>query len=294
MPNEWPPVRGGDARSSPPGAGRPLPGAHEPGAAGTAWPRLLLGLALVFSLFHGAATALDSDRGQAGLLVGALVVAATLCVERLLFGEPPGRAARALGLGRPRARGLLSAAGVSLLLLLVLPAVAAVTGGALSRYPRWAWLLPGLFAQAGIAEETLFRGYLFRHVHSGRSFWRAVALSGLPFVAVHLVLFATMPRPVAAAAVSLSALISTPLAYLFELGGGTVWAPAIVHAVIQGAIKVITVEGAEGLLPLVWMAASALLPFLVFLVPRRGGAPTPGMAVATDAPARATTTPSAP
>jgi len=67
------------------------------------------------------------------------------------------------------------------------------------------------------------------------------------------------------------------------------WAPATVHAVIQGAIKVITVEGAEALLPRVCMAASALVPFLVFLVPRRAGAPTPGMAVATDTPARATT-----
>ena len=72
------------------------------------------------------------------------------------------------------------------------------------------------------------------------------------------------------------------------------WAPATVHAVIQGAIKVITVEGAEASLALVWMAASALLPFLVFLIPRRAGAPSPGMAVATDAPARATMTPSAP
>jgi hypothetical protein len=206
MPNEWPPVRGGDARSSPPGAGRPLPGAHVPGAAGTAWPRLLLGLALVYSLFRGAATALGSDRGQAGLLVGALVVAATLCVERLLFGEPPGRAARALGLGRPLARGLLAAAGVCLALLLVFPAFAAVTGRELGLYAGWTWLL--------------------------------------------------------------AALLSAPLAYLFELGGGTVWAPALVHAVMQGAIKVITVEGTDALFPLVWMAAGALLPNLVFLVPR--------------------------
>jgi len=162
MPNDPPRSTGGDAGSSPPDAGRPLPGAHESRAGGTAWPRLLLGLALVDVLFHGAATALGSDRGQAGLLVCALVVAATLCVERLLFGEPPGRAARALGVDRPRARGLLAAAG------------------------------------------------------------------------------------------------------------------------------------ADASLPLVWMAASALLPFLVFLVPRRAGAATPGTTVATDAPARATTTPIGP
>lgn len=38
----------------------------------------------------------------------------------------------------------------------------------------------------------------------------------------------------------------------------------------QGAIKLAVVSGEAGLtLPLVWMAASAAVPFLVFLVPRQ-------------------------
>ena len=49
-------------------------------------------------------------------------------------------------------------------------------------YPGWISLLPGLFAQAGIAEEVLFRGYLFGHMRVGRTFWRAAAVSMLPFV----------------------------------------------------------------------------------------------------------------
>ena len=52
--------------------------------------------------------------------------------------------------------------------------------------------LPGLFAQAGIAEELLFRGYLFGHLREGRSFWRAALLSMPPFLAVHLLLFFQM------------------------------------------------------------------------------------------------------
>ena len=98
----------------------------------------------------------------------------------------------------------------------------------------------------------------------GRSFWRAVALAAVPFVAVHLVLFLTLPRPIAVASVLLAAVISAPLAYLYELGGSTIWAPALVHFVVQGAIKVIMVEGSSTLLPIVWMAASAVLPFLAF------------------------------
>jgi membrane protease YdiL (CAAX protease family) len=237
---------------------------------GTEWLRLLLGLALVFALFHGAATITGSDRGQAGILVGALVVAATLAAERVCFRVPLAQAARDVGLARPSARGIVAGAGVGALLLLVFPAMAAIEDARLVVDSRSSALIPGLFAQAGIAEEVLFRGYLFRHLRAGRTFWRAVALSTLPFVAVHLILFATMPWPIALAAVLLSVLVGAPLAHLFELGGNTVWAPALVHFTIQGAIKLVSLAPADPRLPLIWMAACALVPFLLFLVPRRG------------------------
>ena len=230
--------------------------------------QLLVGLALVFALFHGVAAALGSDRGQAGILVAALVVSATIAAERLLFRQPLSTSVWTLGLGRPRTRGLLTAVGVCVLLLLVFPAVAALQGGHLAVDPRWPVLLPGLFAQAGIAEEVLFRGYLFRRVRAGRTFWRAVALATLPFVAVHLILFFTLPWPIALAAVLLSAIVGAPLAHLFELAGNTIWAPALVHFTIQGAIKLVSIQPPDASLPVIWMAASAVLPFLAFLVRR--------------------------
>lgn len=230
---------------------------------------LLVGLVFVFALFHGVAAALGSDRGQAGILVGALVVAATLAVERLLFRQPLSASVRSVGFGRPRARGTFAAVVVCALLMLVFPAMAVLEDGRLVVDSRWAALTPGLFAQAGIAEEALFRGYLFRRVRAGRTFWRAVGLATLPFVAVHLILFVTLPWPIALAAVLLSAIVGAPLAHLFELGGGTVWAPALVHFTIQGAIKLVALEPADPRLPVIWMAASALLPFLVFVLPRR-------------------------
>jgi hypothetical protein len=94
-------------------------------------------------------------------------------------------------------------------------------------------------------------------------------LSTVPFVAVHLFLFATMPWPVALAAVLLSAIVGAPLAHLFELGGGTIWAPALLHFTIQGAIKLVALEPPVAQLPVIWMAASAVIPFLVFVVRRR-------------------------
>lgn len=226
----------------------------------------MAGLLVVFALFHGLATVLGSDRGQAGLLIGTAVVLATIAGQTVLFGQRPRLAARWLGLAWPEGRGLAASVVVGLLLITALPMAAILGGVSMEWYPGWGWLLPGLLAQAGVAEELLFRGYLFRHLRQGRSFWRAVALATGPFVAVHLILLLSTPWPVALAAVALAAVATPPLAYLFELGGNTIWAPALLHFVMQGAVKVVTFPGESGLLiPLVWMLACATLPYLVFM-----------------------------
>jgi membrane protease YdiL (CAAX protease family) len=152
-------------------------------------------------------------------------------------------------------------------------------------------LLIGLFAQAGIAEETLFRGYLFGHLRRRHTFWRTAALSMPPFVAVHLTMFVHLPWPVALASLLLAATIACPLAWLFELGGRTIWAPALLHAVVQGALKLVVVTEGSGLaLAWTWMAACAVLPWSVFLLRpaarRRTTAPPPPPH-RTDSPRRA-------
>lgn len=228
---------------------------------------MTLGLFAVFLLFQASAAALGSDRGQAGLAVGALVLAATIAVERGLFGTPAALAVKTLGLGGPRPTSLAAAGAVSALLWLVVAGFVLATGVSWTMAPGWLALVPGLFAQAGIAEETLFRGYLFRRLRHGRSFMRAALMSMLPFVAVHLILFFTMPWPVALAAVLLSVVVSFPLARLFELGGNTIWGAALLHFVVQGTIKVVVLSGdAAALFPFVWMGASALVPQLVLLL----------------------------
>ena len=200
---------------------------------GTARVGLVVGLFLVFGLFHGSATILESDRGQRGILIGVLVVAATAVAERFLLRQQRRTAVRHLGLGRPRAKGIVVAGAVTFLLLMVALLVVRARELSPAFYPGWTSLLPGLFAQGGIAEEVLFRSYLFGHIRVGRPFWRAAGLSMLPFVAVHLVLFFSMAWPVALASVLLAVVISFPLAHLFELGGDTIWAPAILHFVVQ-------------------------------------------------------------
>ena len=105
-----------------------------------------------------------------------------------------------LGFGRPRGRGRRCRAAIGAVMLLFFPLFARATEPRSRLRDGWPLLVPGLFAQGGIAEECLFRGYLFGHLRRERSFWRAAWLSVPPFVAVHLLLFTYMPSPIAAAA----------------------------------------------------------------------------------------------
>jgi membrane protease YdiL (CAAX protease family) len=233
------------------------------------WLRLVGGLVAVFVLFHWSAVVLGSDRGQAGVIVGAIVTGAILAVERWWFASTLLGAARALGFGVPGWTGPLSSAVISSVLVLMVPLYVWTTGSQWTMEVDWWRRLPGLAAQAGIAEEALFRGYLFGHLRRGRSFWHAAALSMLPFVAVHLLMFLTMPWPVALASLLLAVVISFPMAHLYEVGHATVWAPAILHFVVQGVVKSIHLDGdSAASFALIWMTACAVIPLLALVVPR--------------------------
>ncbi|QQS39815.1 MAG: CPBP family intramembrane metalloprotease [Acidobacteriota bacterium] len=231
------------------------------------WLRFILGLFISYGLFEITARTLASDRGQAGLFVGAVVVAAVFAASRWLLGEPYPEAFGSLGLGTPRIKGLIAAAMISALLLLVVPVYVYSKGASISMYPGWLFLLPGLFAQAGIAEEVLFRAYLFGRIRRGRTFRRAALIAGGPFVLVHLSMFATMPWPIALASVLLATALLFPLARLYELGGGTIWAPAILHWVIQGTVKVIDLGLDSSEFALFWILSGVIVPYVAFFVP---------------------------
>lgn len=229
----------------------------------------MLALAGAFAVFDTSARLLGSDRGQAGVLVGVLVVGALLAAEQLLLGEPMAGGLHRLGFGVPRGRAVGTALIVGALLLAVVPLYRSATGATFEMYPGWAGLLPGLFAQAGLAEESLFRGFLFRRLREGRTFWHAALVASGPFVLVHLWLFVTLPWPIAAASVLLAVAISFPFAHLFELGGNTVWAPALVHWVVQGTVKVLVWDDDGPGFAMTWMAASAVVPYVAFVTRRR-------------------------
>jgi membrane protease YdiL (CAAX protease family) len=236
--------------------------------------RLGAGFALIYLVLDRAATWTHSLYGEYGALICTLVVVAALGVERWLHATRWRAALRALGFGRPAGRGLLAALLACLALLAAALCYVLISGQALRLRAGWGAIALGVFLQGGIAEELLWRGYLFRHLRATRGFWRAAGLAMLVMVAQHGLLLWTLPLPIALASLVVAIATSFPLAYLFELGGNTLWGAALLHAVIQGALKVVLLPEAIALpAQLGWMAASVLLPYLVFAV--RQPAPRP-------------------
>jgi membrane protease YdiL (CAAX protease family) len=224
---------------------------------------------VLWLILDRSAAGLGSYRGEFGVVVCLVVLMAALAVEVPISRNSVGQALLQLGLKPPAAKGMTWSMLLCAGMLLFYPSYAFATGTTLRLRPDWLLLLPGLFAQGGIAEETVFRGFLFRHVRNGRSFWRAALLSSVPFIAVHLLLFFSMDWPIALAALLVALSISYPLARLFERSGNSIWPCALVHFVVQGSIKLVDVPD-DQLRPMAiaWMVISASAPWLSFLVLR--------------------------
>lgn len=226
----------------------------------------MLGFVGLWLLLDRSAAGLGSFRGEAGLLVCLIVVGAALLLEMALARRGPRASTMALGLGAPRLQAALWSLVFAAGLIALLPLYALATGTELTLMPNAAWLALGMFAQGGIAEEAVFRGFLFRRLREGRSFWRAALLSMLPFAAVHALLFLTLDFYLALAALAVALSISFPLAWLFERAGGSIWPCAIAHAAIQAPIKLVEAGDAFIGLALIWMAVSMTAPWLFFLL----------------------------
>ena len=76
-----------------------------------------LSVLVIFLLLHGSAEALGSYRGEAGVIVGGLVVAACVLARRIIARERLATAVRTIGLGRPTTRSIYVALGVGAVLV---------------------------------------------------------------------------------------------------------------------------------------------------------------------------------
>ena len=231
------------------------------------WLRFLAGFAVLYGVLAGLAE-LDAT-GRFGLLILAAVLLVALAVERVLDGTGPVESARRLGFGRPGWRALLVAAAVSVLVLLVYPLVTAMTGAVFALRPGWPWLLVGIFAFHGLAEELVWRGYAFRRLRAGRSFGRAVAWTMPLVAATHIPIIISSGPAVGAAAILVAGVTALPFAHLYEGGGNTLWAPALLHTAIDSFKLVELPVAALTTFSLTLAAVSITIPLLALAVPRR-------------------------
>jgi membrane protease YdiL (CAAX protease family) len=231
------------------------------------WLRFGLGFVVLLGVLLG--TAEFDGTGRYGLVILGAVLVTALVVERLLYHLGPREALRKLGFARPAGRSVLAALVVGGLVQLVYPIVTAVTGASVQLRPDWPWLLIGIFAFHGLAEETVWRGYAYRRLRVGRSFGAAV-LWTMPLVAVaHLPIFLTSGPLVGTAALLVAAVTSFPFAHLFDLGRGTIWAPAILHTAIDSFKLVVVPATVVATFSLLLATVSIVVPLLALVV-RRG------------------------
>lgn len=235
--------------------------------------KFLLGFALIYGTLELLARLLgDVLRLQNALLITGAVLAVALLVEVGLLSRNWRLALRQLGLGWSGWPALGVALLIALFQLAVYPLITGLTGYHWTLPSNWPWTMVGIFALHGVAEEVLYRAFLFGHLRAGRSFWRAAWLAVLLFTLSHLPILASQGLVVGGAAVMLSIASSFPFDQLYAQGRNTIWAPALVHGAVDTVIPLLATGGmADGgqVAALIWMGVAMVLPYLAFLFPRK-------------------------
>jgi len=192
--------------------------------------RFLLAFLLLFSLFYGLAFVTASlDWTWARILIGLVTVSGVTVAWSLINKVAIRQSFREVGFGVPDWRVFGIAVLISTLMLAFLPLYSSLANVRLSLQSNWPWILAGTVCGVGIAEETLFRGYVFNFLRRSLTFWRAATFSMILFGAMHLLLLLWLPFPVAVAAILLAVIAAYPSAYLFEAGNRTIWSSTILH-----------------------------------------------------------------
>jgi membrane protease YdiL (CAAX protease family) len=228
--------------------------------------RVLLGCALMYLVLQGGLMLLipSLDQPSAALVVAAAMFVVAIVIERGFFARDVASGLKALGLGRPTGGAML----VSLILIIGMgaffPIYSAVTEVPIGLRADWLWVLIGAVALNGLAEETLFRGFVFGHLRQGgHSFWRAGFTSLVIFGLVHLFLLVGNPPEIAILGALVAAVAAFPFAFLYERAGNTIWAGAVLHV---GAhfFRLVEIPETEYMtVAMTWLVVQVGFPFLV-------------------------------
>jgi membrane protease YdiL (CAAX protease family) len=193
--------------------------------------KALAGAVPVIALLIAAAFVVPADFPllPRQIILCAIGVGGIAIAEWLLFGPGWGRVVAAIGFVRPNARAIAVALLVSLPMWLFLPVYAALSGTPAGVRVEWLAILIGVILVNGIAEEVIHRAFVFGHLRRALAFVAAATISAAVFGAQHLYLLATMGVVPGIASVALAVLLAYPLALMFERGGNSIGAPAILH-----------------------------------------------------------------
>ena len=229
---------------------------------------ILIGSAILFSILQFGSTWLTGilDQTRAALIITTVMLVTALVLERLFFKRDTAQGLWALGFDRPNGGAILVAAIIALLMLAFFPIFSLATGAKISLKADWLWILLAIVTFNGIGEETLFRGYVFGGLRreAGLSFRQAGFISMLIFAAVHLLLFIGNPFFVGLLGTLVAIASAFPMAYLFERGNNTIWAPALLH-VGTHAIRLVDIAEPNYFTAVgIWLAMQIGMVFLVY------------------------------
>jgi membrane protease YdiL (CAAX protease family) len=150
---------------------------------------------------------------------------------------------------------------------LVLPIYARLAQSPITLAANWGWIVLAIFLFNGLAEESLFRGFVFGRLRRGCSFWRAATLSMFYFAAAHVPLLITIGPVIGALGILFSIPIAYVTAYLFERGANTWWGPAVLHTITNAIPSVVFLSPeAQGTATSLYLLINTLVNVIVLAV----------------------------
>lgn len=232
---------------------------------------VLAGFLLLWLVFNRASHLMTSALYETGLIVLLLVTLTAYLVEILGFRYiKAAHVFRALGFKSPTEPGLRAALLISLTMLLFFPALSLATGERFGLRDNWPWIGLGLLAQAGLAQELVFRGYLFRHLRRHFAFRRAALFVMVPFALGRAFMFGAADAGTVIAGIVVAVATALPLAHLYERSGNSIWPPALVSMVSAAALEIVVIPAHLAPIAIVgWAIISAAIPYLTFALLHR-------------------------
>lgn len=245
-------------------AARPRPSAPLDGAR--AWAGFVATFAAGWWALDQFATSPPTPTSAVTALVAAAVALAAGSLA--LLGVPARRLPDSLGLLRPdlRAVGVAAAGGAAAVVTAL--AGARLAGITLTVRSDWPVVLLAVLLFHGLAEELVWRGFVFARLRRGTSFGVAVRRS-MPLIALtHVPIVLGSGWLVGGLAVLTAAVTCIPFAYLWEHGRRTIWAPALLHALID-AWQLVERDYPPLFPAIVMLAAVVVAPLVVLAIGRR-------------------------